>query len=159
MGRGALWPIVHGVAKSWTWVSFTFFQIRKLSSKDLQHLFKKIPEYQSPSGWSQGMAAPLVGHGTALLSLRCPYHRLSVTMNYDLYCAVTHEQLLSLICWPVWLLYESEDNCLQELTRNQSWWGPCLAILWLRLCAFTAGGTGLIPGQGRKIPHATWPNK
>ena len=31
-----------------------------------------------------------------------------------------------------------------------------LAVLWLRLCASTAGGTGLIPGQGTKIPHATW---
>ena len=26
----------------------------------------------------------------------------------------------------------------------------------LRLCASTAGGTGSIPGQGAKIPHAVW---
>ena len=33
--------------------------------------------------------------------------------------------------------------------------GTSLAIQWLRLCASTAGGTGLIPGQGTKIPYAT----
>ena len=34
-------------------------------------------------------------------------------------------------------------------------WGTPLAVQWLRLHASTAGGTGLIPGQGTKIPHAT----
>ena len=29
-------------------------------------------------------------------------------------------------------------------------------VQWLRLCASTAGGTGLIPGWGTKIPHAVW---
>ena len=29
-------------------------------------------------------------------------------------------------------------------------------VQWLRLCTFTAGGTGSIPGQGTKILHATW---
>ena len=33
--------------------------------------------------------------------------------------------------------------------------GPSLAVQWLRLCAPSAGGTGSIPGQGTKIPHAT----
>ena len=32
--------------------------------------------------------------------------------------------------------------------------GPSLAVQWLGLRASTAGGTGLIPGQGTKIPHA-----
>ena len=31
-----------------------------------------------------------------------------------------------------------------------------LAVQWLRLCASTAGGTGLIPGWGTKTPHALW---
>ena len=26
----------------------------------------------------------------------------------------------------------------------------------LRFCTSTAGGIGLIPGQGTKIPHAVW---
>ena len=30
---------------------------------------------------------------------------------------------------------------------------PLLAY-WLKLCAANAGGTGSIPGQGTKIPHA-----
>ena len=31
-------------------------------------------------------------------------------------------------------------------------------VQWLRLCASTAGGMGLIPGQGtmNKIPNAKW---
>ena len=29
-----------------------------------------------------------------------------------------------------------------------------LVVQWLRLCAFTEGGTGLIPGWGTKIQHA-----
>lgn len=34
--------------------------------------------------------------------------------------------------------------------------GTSLAVQWLRLCRPNAGGTGLIPGQGTKNPHATW---
>ena len=30
-----------------------------------------------------------------------------------------------------------------------------LAVQWLRLPAFTAGGAGSIPGWGTKVPHAT----
>ena len=33
--------------------------------------------------------------------------------------------------------------------------GNSLAVQWLGLWASTAGGTGLIPGRGAKIPHAT----
>ena len=40
------------------------------------------------------------------------------------------------------------------LTRSQKQ-GTSLAVQWLRLCASTAEGTGSIPGQGTKIPHAT----
>ena len=32
--------------------------------------------------------------------------------------------------------------------------GTSLAVQWLRVHASTAGGMGLIPGQGTKIPHA-----
>ena len=31
-----------------------------------------------------------------------------------------------------------------------------LVVQWLGLCAFTAEGLGSIPGQGTKIPQATW---
>ena len=34
--------------------------------------------------------------------------------------------------------------------------GTSLEVQWLRLCALNAGGMGLIPGQGTKIPHAAW---
>ena len=33
--------------------------------------------------------------------------------------------------------------------------GTSQAVQWLRLHASTAGGTGLIPGQGTKIPQTT----
>ena len=31
-----------------------------------------------------------------------------------------------------------------------------LAVQWLRLCASTAGGAGLIHGRGTKIPQTMW---
>ena len=31
-----------------------------------------------------------------------------------------------------------------------------LVVQWFRLCASSAGGSGSIPGQGTKTPHATW---
>ena len=38
--------------------------------------------------------------------------------------------------------------------------GTSLMVQWLRLQAANAGGMGLIPGQGTKIPHATgWGQK
>ena len=30
-------------------------------------------------------------------------------------------------------------------------------VQWLRFHASSAEGSGLIPGQGTKMPHATWP--
>ena len=32
--------------------------------------------------------------------------------------------------------------------------GTSLVVQWLRLCTASAGGVGLIPGRGTKIPHA-----
>ena len=34
--------------------------------------------------------------------------------------------------------------------------GISLVVQWLKLQASNAEGTGSIPGQGTKIPHATW---
>ena len=34
--------------------------------------------------------------------------------------------------------------------------GRSLVVQWLGLCTFTTEGAGLIPGQGTKIPQATW---
>ena len=42
-----------------------------------------------------------------------------------------------------------------ESSDNFKNWGTSLVIQWLTLHASTAGGTGLIPGQGSKISHAT----
>ena len=37
--------------------------------------------------------------------------------------------------------------------------GTSLAVQWLRRHAPNAGGMGLIPGWGTKIPHAAWHGK
>ena len=42
-------------------------------------------------------------------------------------------------------------------TQRKPW--ISLAVQWLRLCTFPAGGTGSIPGQGTKISHAKRPKK
>ena len=34
--------------------------------------------------------------------------------------------------------------------------GTSLVVKWLRLCASNAGDAGSIPGQGTKIPYATY---
>ena len=39
--------------------------------------------------------------------------------------------------------------------EKTAWGGTSLAAQWLRLRASNARGTGLIPGQGTKIPHTT----
>ena len=38
-------------------------------------------------------------------------------------------------------------------------YGSSLAVQWLRLHTSTAEGTGSIPGQGTRIPHASWLGK
>ena len=54
-----------------------------------------------------------------------------------------------------------DPNRSQKLKTNallHKWltcWETSLVVQWLRLHASTAGGTGSIPGQGTKIPHAT----
>ena len=39
-------------------------------------------------------------------------------------------------------------------TQDQQEVGSSLVVQWLNLCASNAGGTGLMPGWGPKIPHA-----
>ena len=42
----------------------------------------------------------------------------------------------------------------QDCVEKDDSGGTSLAVQWLGLHASTAGGTGLIPGQGTKIPQA-----
>ena len=44
-------------------------------------------------------------------------------------------------------------------TEDESEGGTSLVAQWLRLCAPTAGPTGLIPGQATRIPHAAQTKK
>ena len=46
---------------------------------------------------------------------------------------------------------------MEEIAINMSPEGTSLVVQWLRLHGSNAGGAGLIPGQGTKIPHAVQP--
>ena len=50
----------------------------------------------------------------------------------------------------------SEKDVIWNLIFKKQTLGTSLAVQWLRLCTPNAGGMGSIPGQGTKIPHATW---
>ena len=54
------------------------------------------------------------------------------------------------------LIYHSEYHLLCRTYIKLQSGGISLVVQWLRLCGSTAGGTGSIPGQGTKIPPATW---
>ena len=47
----------------------------------------------------------------------------------------------------------SQRNCQKFCSKIQLV-GTSLMVHWLRICASTSGSTGLILGQGTKIPHA-----
>ena len=49
----------------------------------------------------------------------------------------------------------SQGDTAQNCAWHRSARGASLAVQWLGLHASIAGGTGLIPGQGTQIPHAT----
>ena len=44
------------------------------------------------------------------------------------------------------------QESVEDAHLKQFKWGISLGVRWLRLCASKVGGTGLIPGQGTKIP-------
>ena len=44
--------------------------------------------------------------------------------------------------------------CVYFIIVKNACKGPCLVVQRLRLCTSNKGGTGSIPGQGTKIPHA-----
>ena len=46
--------------------------------------------------------------------------------------------------------YQRDRNAFEVAGRTS------LMVLWLRLHASTPGSMGSVPGQGTKIPHATW---
>ena len=81
---------------------------------------------------------------------------------WQLFCKVTHTRT-------IWLnnlflgVYQREMNTCSYKNLNMNFIAvslpeqenprTSLAVQWLRLCVSNAGGVGLIPGQGTKIPH------
>ena len=51
---------------------------------------------------------------------------------------------------------ESQTHMLPKARKSKKINGISLPVQWLRLCASSAEGTGLIPGQGTKIPPVMW---
>ena len=50
-------------------------------------------------------------------------------------------------------------SLMDKVEHIQEWMGGnSLVVQWLRLCASTAGGMGLISGWGNKILHVAWPS-
>ena len=79
-------------------------------------------------------------------------------MTYQEIPTIQHRGLFSMPCGD---LNEKEIQKGKQHTpiktlKISSISGTFLVAQWLRLCASNAGGTGLIPGQGNKIPHAMW---
>ena len=57
------------------------------------------------------------------------------------------------ICNSFWSIYFFPYGFVRALYFKDT---DGLAVQWLGLCTFTAEGMGLTPGQGIKIPQATW---
>ena len=54
----------------------------------------------------------------------------------------------------LWIHSEGAELPLESVTVGNS-----LLVQWLALSALTAEGLGSIPGQGTRIPQATWHNQ
>ena len=69
-------------------------------------------------------------------------------------------QLFQIFCLSRRTKFKSQESFInifgQYGIRKGKPEGNFLAVQWLGLQASTAGGTGLIPGGGTEIPHATW---
>ena len=56
-----------------------------------------------------------------------------------------------------WCSFEVDYTRLTFIFRNVSfkqYLGTSLVVQWIRLCVPNAGGSGLIPAQGTRLPHA-----
>ena len=66
----------------------------------------------------------------------------------------------------MWNIKNQKQNKLTNQTKQKQTYryreqssGTSLAVQWFRLCPSNAGGVGLIPGWGTKIPCAMWHGK
>ena len=67
-----------------------------------------------------------------------------------------HHCLLAFLFLKTCLWKKKKKQLASEALIQQAFTGTSLVVQWLRFHSSTAGGTGLIPGPGTKIPHATW---
>ena len=71
------------------------------------------------------------------------------------YCCQQLSEHVCTLCW----IFPLDKFLDEDLIGQRYMLGISLAVQWLRLCVSTAGGTGSIPCQGTKIPHAAQPKK
>ena len=63
-----------------------------------------------------------------------------------------YKQLASLMIWIEWQTRPTQ-------TLRKEFLGTSLAVQWLRLRTSNAGGVGLSPGRGTRLPRGAWPKK
>ena len=78
--------------------------------------------------------------------------------NMQSKAGVNFQTLTLLLCLPAASTSASsqQSSLLPQVSSLNPTVGNSLAVQWLGLCAFTAEGLGSIPGEGTKIPQATW---
>ena len=60
----------------------------------------------------------------------------------------------------IWIWFWWREELHRKSIKDAVYLGTTLVVQWLRLCFSTTVGTGLITGQGTKIPHTVvWPKK
>ena len=177
MEKGTWWATVHGVAKSWTWLSdshFHFFQgkICKIDTegKGEQCRGRKVTLMTTKGKKSvlQPHTSPWVSTDDAcLMNTIDPWERATLLINQS-----TPRSLLCFGVSPHWQTQvgqgwsqKTSPSALRSWaqlsgssdSRAQTKGLPWRSSVWLWVS--NAGGIGLIPGQGSKVPFAMWQNK
>ena len=154
MDGGAWWAAVHGVEKSWTWLSdFTFtFHFPALEKEMATHssvLAWRIPGTGEPGGL-QSMGSHRVGHdwsvlAAAMVAWQCEctwYHWMVYLITLDFIWDVFYpnknkwrtNEIFGTMCLTttiIWKHLKHEDFIrLTAFGPNESWWNPS----WSKFC-------------------------
>ena len=146
MDGGAWKAAVCGVAEGRTWLrDFTFtFHFHALEKEMATHssgLAWRIPGTGEPGGLPS-MGSHRVGHDWSDLAAAAAAACFSfLTKTVEIHAFLSVSQAV--------VMRNSWSFHIRKTHRTS------LEVQWLKLNASMAGGMGLIPAQGTKIPHAT----
>ena len=136
MDRGAWWAAVHGVTKSWTWLSdfpftFHFHALEKEMATHSSDLAWRIPGTEEPGG-PLSMGSHRVGHNWSDLAAAYTYiHTYIHTYIYAhnvLNLCYPLQYILNQSCWKV---YQHQEWLLTAVTSCLSYKPECLCPLAL----------------------------